>query len=207
MFAANKLIVTLTRTGLFALAFAASIAGAGAAPSLMTPIMGAKNVRSQFDIKSEPTPIMLNRAALAKLKIQDEFEFALPNATRQIIIFDRIEDHGGGIRSSVGYLKDHGKDFRVIITSGPSGSFGSIRTPDTIYRIIPGPSGQDLLVNMTEEQKFIPFIDLGNDVRRIPEDVNQQANTDAILSNLKRPVNGVSGRRSPFSYSAHISSP
>ena len=177
---------TLARMFGIALLLATAIGSATAAPSLMTSIIGVNKARTPFDIKSEATPVMLNRAALAKLQQQDEFEVVLPNATRHLIIFDRIEDHGGGIRSSVGYLKEYGKDFRVIITTGPSGTFGSIRTPDTIYRIVPGADGQDLLVDMTEEQKHIPFINLGNDARRVPDALNADPKNKGLPSSPAR---------------------
>lgn len=167
----------------------AILTGAGtasAAASFMTPVNGTKAVRSQFDIKSKPAPVMLSRATLGSLKNADELELILPNATRHMVIFDRVEDHGGGIRSSVGYLKEHGKDYRVIITTGPGGAFGSIRTPDTHYRIIPGLDGQDLLVDMTEEQKLIPYIDLGDDSRRVPDDANSATKHAGLPATLAR---------------------
>ncbi len=142
-----------------------------AAQSIFAPDASttSKNApRSKFDIKSKATSILLSRELMNDLKGNEEHEFVFPNETRHVVVFDRIEDHGGGIRSSVGYLKEHGKDYRVIITTGPGGAFGSIRTPETLYRIVPGLDGQDLLVDMTEEQKLIPYIDLGNDSRRAP---------------------------------------
>ena len=150
-----------------------------AAAPLISPLVSAKSaeaeskaLRSAFNIKSKPSPVALSRATVNSLKQDDEHELVFPNATRHVVVFDRIEDHGGGIRSSVGYVKSHGKDYRVIITTGPGGTFGSIRTPETLYRIVPGLDGQDLLVDMTEEQKLIPYIDLGNDVRRAPPPPN-----------------------------------
>ena len=166
----NRPTLAFARTFLLSLALATGMTAAMSAPSLMTLNAAGKNARSQFDIKSAATPVQLNRAAMAKLRTLDELEFILPNGISHLIVFDRIEDHGGDIRSSVGYLKNFGKDFRVILTTGPSGTFGSIRTPETIYRIVPGQDGQDLLVDMTEEQKHIPFIDLGDDARRAPDE-------------------------------------
>ncbi|MBL0125820.1 MAG: hypothetical protein IPP88_25250 [Betaproteobacteria bacterium] len=174
------------RTLVLSLAILTGAGTASAAASFMTPVNGTKAVRSQFDIKSKPAPVMLSRATLGSLKNADELELILPNATRHMVIFDRVEDHGGGIRSSVGYLKEHGKDYRVIITTGPGGAFGSIRTPDTHYRIIPGLDGQDLLVDMTEEQKFIPYIDLGDDSRRVPDDANSATKHAGLPSALAR---------------------
>ena len=167
----------------------ALLTGAGtafAATSLMTPVTGTKALRSNFDIKSQATPVTMSRATLGSLKRGAELDLSLPNGTRHLVVFDRIEDHGGAIRSSVGYLKAHGKDFRVIITTGPGGAFGSIRTPETVYRIVPGLEGHDLLVDMTEEHKHIPHIDLGNDARRVPDHLNPAAkNAEAAASQAR----------------------
>ena len=182
VFSCNRLSLAVVRTLLLTMAIVVGTTNVLSAPSLMTPIIGEKSVSSKFDIRSAATAVVLNRAALANLKKQDEFDFVLPNGTSHTIVFDRIEDHGGGIRSSVGYVKGLGTDYRVIMTTGPAGTFGSIRTPDTSYRVVPGLNGQDLLVDMTEEQKHIPFIDLGNDMRRVPEDVAGAVKTKGLPS-------------------------
>ena len=126
---AAKRPLIVTQILFFALALVISGRNAFAAQNLLTPIIGGNVASPQFEIKSAPTPIMLNRAAMDDLKKNDEFEFVLPNATRHLIVFDRIEDHGGGMRSSVGYLKNLGKDFRTIITTGPGGTFPYHRPP------------------------------------------------------------------------------
>jgi hypothetical protein len=162
------------------LAFAAFVMPArvqAAVSPMFTPVATGKVARQQFDVKSAASPIVINRAALARLAVQDELEFVLPNATRYTVVFDRIEDHGGGIQSSVGYLKGRGKDFRVIITSGPSGTFGAITTPETIYRIIPG-DGHDWMVDYLEEKKYLPPIDLRDDTREPPPEFRNSGKRD-----------------------------
>jgi hypothetical protein len=77
-------------------------------------------------------------------------------------VLDLSQAHGGGISSWVGRVKGADASNRVIVTSGPGGSFGVIDTPDGSYRIIPG-DGHDWLVDMTQEQLYLPMIDLGND--------------------------------------------
>ena len=126
----RSLPLTLRRSIFVWLLFAAGIGSAISAPQLITQAGTAKTGQSGFDIKSKATAVMLNRQAMAKLKVSDELEISLPNATRYTVVFDRTENHGGEMRSSVGYLKDFGKDFRVILTSGSGGTFGSIRTPE-----------------------------------------------------------------------------
>lgn len=181
-----RLSLAVARLPLMALVCGAVMNSAFAAPSLMTPAAGATSARTQFDIKSEAMPIMLNRVALERLQKQDEFELVLPNATRHMIVFDRIEEHGGGMRSSVGYLKGLGTDYRAIITTGPSGTFGSIRTPDNIYSIVPGADGHDLLVDMNEEHKHIPYVDLGRDGRHPPVSLNAGAKNRGVVSTQQR---------------------
>ncbi len=128
----------------------------------------APKALTRFEVKSEPMRIALDKVRMKSLVRGDEMGLELPNGEKHDVVFDRIEDHGGGIRSTVGYLKGHGHNYRVIVTSGPDGTFGSIRGLDRDYRIIPGIGG-DLLVDMVEERKLIPPIDLGVDFRENPD--------------------------------------
>ena len=157
-----------------------------AAASLISPSAIETVKQTRFDVKSEARAVQFNRRALSEMQKQDELELALPNGSRHVVVFDRIDDHGGGIRSSIGFIKGQSNDYRVILTTGPGGTYGSIRTPETMYRIIPGANGQDLLIDMTEEQKHIPPINLGDDVRRIPEKYLQKPQAPLVnLANSK----------------------
>ena len=181
----TKLRVTFARTLAVALLLATAMSSALAATTLMTPITTAKSARAPFDLKSEVTPVLLNRAALARLEKNAEIELSLPNATQHVIVFDRFEDHGSGIRSSIGYLKEFGNNFRVIITTGPTGAFGSIRTPQAKWQIVPG-AGHDFLVNATEEEKLLPPMDLRDDMRLPP--------VDATAADKPEIVNAIAAR-------------
>lgn len=141
---------------------------ARAAANLLTPVEGA-STRSTFDIRSKAQPVKLNRSAIAKLARQDEIDLTLTDAIPHTVVIDRTEDHGGGIRTIVGYLKNHGKDFRVVLTTGPAGSFGSIRTPAGMFQVIPG-LDSDLIVDVAAEQALTGGINLGDDILRPPED-------------------------------------
>jgi len=59
---------------------------------------------------------------------------SIPGRAAYQIVFERIEFHASGNRTWVGFLKDHGDDFRVFLTTGVGGSSGSINTPDGQYR-------------------------------------------------------------------------
>jgi len=148
-----------------------------AVPSLIGAAPVKRQVRPAFDVKSEALPIALNRAALAATRANDEMELALPDGTRELVVFDRVEDHGGGIKTSVGYLKALGRDYRVLITAGPSGSFGSIRTANTAYRIIPG-DGHDWLVDKMEESVHLPLPTREKDYVRVLDDEDYPGKPD-----------------------------
>ncbi|MES2934906.1 MAG: Ig-like domain repeat protein [Pseudomonadota bacterium] len=106
--------------------------------------------------------VQFNSAEMHRLAPASEVELTLPNG-KHTIIFERAEQLSGGNANWVGYLKNHGKDYRVLITSGPSGSFGTIKTPDGEFNLSPG-DGHDWLVDMNQERKLVPEIDLHDDV-------------------------------------------
>lgn len=111
--------------------------------------------------KSQALPIQLNSSQMFDLPILGEIEINLPTAT-YTAVFERSEQHGDGIATWIGYLKKFGKDYRVIITRGPSGSFGSIRSPSGEFRLMPG-NGQDWLVDMNQERLLSPPVSMVND--------------------------------------------
>lgn len=137
-----------------------------AVPSLIGAAPVKRQLRPAFDVKSEALPIALNRAASAAARANDEMELALPDGTREMVVFDRVEDHGGGIKD-LGRLPQVHEHNRVLITAGPSGSLGSIRTANTAYRIIPG-DGHDWLVDKMEESVHLPLPTREKDYVRVP---------------------------------------
>ena len=178
---------TPNRASIACLSLAMFLLGAAiparAANPAMAPVATGKISKQLFNVKSAATPVNINRGALARLARQDEMDFTMPDGKTYAVVFDRLEDHGGGIHSSIGYLKAHGKDFRVIITAGPSGTFGSIRTPETTFEIFPGVT-HDWIVDQTEEAKHAPPIDLRNDVRRPPIVANAEKPAQARATTL-----------------------
>lgn len=152
----------------FSLLVASTLSAAAVGDSpLFRKVEGSKAARQTFATKTAAVPIALDKQRLSKLARNDELDLTLPNGESYRVVFDRIEDHGGGIRSSVGLLKGLNSDFRVIVTTGPTGSFGSIQAPGAYYRIVPG-DGADFLVDAKAEMALGDPIDLRDDARRAP---------------------------------------
>src|SRR5258706_3710775 len=101
-------------------------------------------------------PIQLNMPVMLAMRPGEQIQLTLPNAISRPVVFELALSHGGGINSWVGHFRQGGKNNRVIITTGPTGSYGVIDTPDGSYRVIPGGGGYDWLVDMTQEQLHIP---------------------------------------------------
>ena len=117
-------------------------------------------------VVSEARPVRFNAEQMLRLAPGEAIQLALPNAISREVVFERSQSHGGGISSWVGYFRERGRSNRVIVTSGPGGSYGVIDSPDGTYRIIPG-DGHDWLVDMTQEQLSLPLPAVKND-ERIP---------------------------------------
>jgi hypothetical protein len=119
-------------------------------------------------IKSQAVPVRFNAAEMRGAKYLEEVQLTLPNGFSHPVVVDLVTDHGGGIVSWVGRLKDRGNHYRVIATTGPTGTFGSIDTPVGSFRIVPS-LGHDWLVDMTAEAPHIPAPPLENDGLLAPE--------------------------------------
>ena len=119
---------------------------------------------------SEGTAVRFNKAQMLSLRYLDEVEVRLPNGTAHPFIFELAQDHGGEIHSWVGKHKHHGNLHRAIVTTGPEGSYGIISTPQGDFRLLPGGSGHDWLMDVTAEQLYMPITSLADDVRIPPPD-------------------------------------
>ena len=162
----------------FSLCLLTGIAGlAGAQPiQLVVPYVGSSNLpdASGEGAKGTPAqhiavsmqikgmPVQFNAAAMQNVRSGGEVDITLPNAARYAIVFELAQTHNGGITSWTGYLKEYGKRFRAIITSGPAGTYASIQTPAGEYRLVPG-AGHDWLIDMEAAKPFLPTINLGDD--------------------------------------------
>ncbi|HUR20444.1 MAG TPA: Calx-beta domain-containing protein, partial [Vicinamibacterales bacterium] len=123
-----------------------------AAPSTAPSAMGA----IARGVQSSAVPVKFNAVAMRALQYQDEVELTLPGAGTHTVVFELAQDHGGGVFSWVGYVKELGTHGRVILATGPGGSYGSIDTPSGTYRIVPG-GDHDWLVDMSREDLYLPI--------------------------------------------------
>src|SRR6187399_3472101 len=80
-------------------------------------------------VVSTALPIRFNAEDMLRLQPGEAIQLALPNATSREVVFERKQSHGGGITSWVGYFRERGRSNRVILTTGPAGSYGVIDSP------------------------------------------------------------------------------
>jgi hypothetical protein len=174
------------RRALLLLAALCANVALAAAPPVLTPLPHLAGQKASAIGKSQAFPVRFNAQALHGMEIGAEAHLALPNGKRWPITFDRFERHEGGIASWVGQVSGLGKDYRVIVTTGPSGSFGSINTPDGEYRLVPG-EGHDFLIDMLAEQEHLRILPQRNDGlmppahRMIPVPAVDETYTEAVV--------------------------
>ncbi len=164
-------------TRLFVLAAALFGGAAFAAPPLLSPVelLPGNTANTPAPSRSQAFRVRFNQEAARALRPGDEADFPLPNGRRYGVIYDQGIDHGRGITSWIGYLKNSPDRKRVVITTGPTGSFGRISTPEGDFRLAPG-QGHDWLVDMNAESAFLDPIDLRDDAKFPPP---QPKRTDA----------------------------
>ena len=80
-------------------------------------------------------PIKFNAAGLANVPINGEFNISLPGAGDFRAVHDNTLAGNLGSTTFVGYLKDYGDDFRMVVTYAPGVAQGQILTPYGIYLI------------------------------------------------------------------------
>ena len=108
-----------------------------AAPSLVVPVApraGAVGPKAGV----EATAVRFNGEELFAMQPGEVAEFALPTGRVQSYTLERVIDYGGGIRSWVGKSAIPGSEEQAIVTQGPGGAFGWMRTPEAEWRIFPG---------------------------------------------------------------------
>jgi hypothetical protein len=74
-------------------------------------------------------PVSFNLVSMASLALGDEVALDVPGKGTYPVIYDGTRANDSGSTTWVGYLKDYGDDFRVLITTGADGSVGNILTP------------------------------------------------------------------------------
>ncbi len=74
-------------------------------------------------------PVNFNLVTMANLKPGAEVSLPIPGMGSYPVVYEETRANDSGSSTWVGYLKDYGDDFRVIITTGAEGSLGNILTP------------------------------------------------------------------------------
>ncbi len=80
-------------------------------------------------------PISLNLAELVNVAPNSEVALNLPGVGRMSVVFERSEATESGNTNWIGYLRDWGTDYRIIMTYGVDGAFGRILTPDGEFQL------------------------------------------------------------------------
>jgi hypothetical protein len=165
---------------IFASTVGASLAHA-AAPAMLRPVsvesLVAKGVTAKSalvatpkGIKSAASAVEFDADTLHALAVGTEVSLALPSGKQYLIVKESQTTHEDGSTTWVGYFKDVGKQYKVIATTGPNGTYANINAPDEEWLVSPsGYAGFDFLVNATRESELNPIPADKNDVRYSPE--------------------------------------
>ena len=106
-------------------------------------------------------PVDFNAAALSSVPLNGEVEVSLPGAGSFRVVHDNTLPGDMGATTFVGYLKDFGNDYRMVVTYSPSGAQGQVLTPYGMYLIKTIDSQQWLIdVNGSNLHHVVPR---GND--------------------------------------------
>lgn len=132
----DSTIIGLLKNGIAGLSIALAASAAGAE---QVDLLLQTESRRSAEVSPGIHPARFNAAALS-LALGNEARLTL-GGTAHTVVFDRRERHPNGDTTWVGHLKDHGDDYRVIVTHGAAGSFGRILTPDGEFLLHAGPDG------------------------------------------------------------------
>ena len=135
-FAGCAMAVNLIFSGLAAAATPEALRVFEAAPGPKSPPARLTHLPAE-SVKA----IRFNRAASFRLKAGDEMVVDLPRVGQRRFVHDRIVHRPNGDITIVGHLKGHGPQYRIIVTTGESGSVGRMLTPEGLFRIEHGADG------------------------------------------------------------------
>jgi len=107
----------------------------GTPEALLKPANPDKNAAPLTKPTTASYPIEFNAAALAKIPLNSEVKLTLPGNGEYRIVHDATLTGSLGASTFVGYLKDFGDDFRMIVTYSPTSAQGRILTPYGLYLI------------------------------------------------------------------------
>ncbi|HEX5129299.1 MAG TPA: M12 family metallo-peptidase, partial [Usitatibacter sp.] len=137
--------------GLAGLALISFTGFAAAATQLIVPLESSTaRAKALGDV-----PMRFNREGLERLQPGADVELTLPNGSRHDYVYEQIIDHGGGFKTWIARSPLTGSGERAIITYGPSGSWGWMKTRYGDYRIYPSNKGYDLVAKR-ERQMLAP---------------------------------------------------
>lgn len=106
------------------------VAGAdlAALPQIMKPVTASAAALARKPAKAA-YPVQFDLVAMSNLEAGAEVALTIPGLGSHRVIYEESRNTDSGAVSWIGYLKDYGNDFRVLITSSPEGSVGNILTP------------------------------------------------------------------------------
>ena len=170
--------LALAMSGLPALAAESGRPGTASdsAVELFSPAQptGARAMRAGRDGVGR-NAVRLNRA-IVDLPLQTKARFSLPSGVSFDLVYDGRQDHPSGNVTWSGYLKDHGDDYRAVITFGSEGVSGRILTPDGEFLVESDADGEWLIdaqaagLNPLEPSENDALIPLPEDVqKRLPK--------------------------------------
>lgn len=144
---AQRTLLTHCRPTLVALALAA--AGLPAVAAESSPEVFLLEESSQRTLQADHagagrTAVRFNQA-LNRLPQGSAAQFSLTRGVSYELVFDHLIEHTSGNTTWVGYIKDHGDDYRAIITSGEGGVSGRILTPEGEFLVETDANGEWLI--------------------------------------------------------------
>lgn len=128
--------------------------------------------------------IRLNRAASVRLRAGDEMVVDLPRVGPRRFVHDRIVYRPNGDVTIVGRLKGHGPQYRIIVTTGESGSVGRMLTPDGLFRIEPSTDG-DWIVDV--DRAGLKPAPMGDDAR-VPQTTSKAGDARSSAATAQSPA-------------------
>ncbi len=136
----------LKRVAIFVLLLAASIAQAQTEILLPRSVAATGSGGSQASLPLGTSPVAVNAAGLFAMPTHAQAALSLPGKASIAVVHDRVETHPSGNQTWIGYLRDFGTDYRVVITTGADGSSGRIALPGNEYWVTSN-AGQTWLVD------------------------------------------------------------
>ncbi|GAB4217035.1 MAG: hypothetical protein Fur007_18270 [Rhodoferax sp.] len=134
---------------------------------------------SGADLPQGAVPVAVNTTGLFALALNAQAQLSLQGQLPLAVVHDRVETHASGNKTWIGYLRDYGKDYRVILTIGDAASTGRILTPNGEYWLITQ-AGQTWVQN-PQAAGVLPAPNLIDDglIPNVPPSSVAPASTDA----------------------------